>query len=123
MQVLRIEDSEGNGPWTSRIKDNNLALRRALDNKSCSPRFPTPYSKGEPWEGETPSPRPPHKEVFGFLFEEDLERWFGDCLPHMKGTGFKITRYEVPRTKVKVGNSGQVAFPKRKAVLVQIQEI
>jgi len=47
---------------------------------------------------------------FGFLYREDLDRWFDGYMDALSQAGFHVVCYQVDEDRIALGHSGQVAF-------------
>lgn len=119
IQIFRIENTAGRGPYVDYWGDNEhnmRMMRRAHDDV----QHLSPFSKGEPWEflggmlftNYTPAEHKMVKEeIFGFSNIEKLEIWFGNWIEPLLRHGHAIKTYEVPKHSMRDGNQ-QVSFRK-----------
>ena len=84
MKVWRIENKEGDGPYSMMRDNENLDFLFRHNNNLD--RWPPPT------DDDIDEIRP--EEVFGFASQESLYLWFGDDLERLEENGFYITCYE-----------------------------
>lgn len=123
MQVYRVEDEEGGGPYNglrapAPFTDGWTKIINGQINKEGNDLVhqPSPYRDIPQWA----EPFPGHGRYrFGFQTVEQLHNWFHDVAQQeLDRRGFKLAKYEVPEKWVHVGGH-QVAFDPRKASLIQ----
>lgn len=118
VEVWRVEDERGRGPYGTKVADLPWHVRVLLTDApyvsvaaaagACSwstRRTPCPWDDGlDGAIGE--------KLRFGCLTRKLAVEWFGrEPLDRMAGWGFRLRRLEVPREHVRFGDSGlQCAF-------------
>lgn len=100
MPVYRYEDASGRGPYTA---CPTMELGFALEPHYRSAEHPGPQQDGidlnkVPWDWRC-----------GFLYMEDLRRWFAGLHDVLTDAGFTIQTYMVPEDCIWVGNR-QVVF-------------
>lgn len=90
-----IEDKEES------IRMEELTYRMATDHTD-DPLRPRPEEDGLGYHA--------HRLTFGFLYIEDLYRWFDGWLDRLLVEGFIIASYAIPYEKIRCGHSGQCAI-------------
>ncbi len=106
MKVYRIEDENGNGPYTSK---KNRAFSERLIFSHCNPaEHPGPFTDGLEdvlWRSQYPN----SQLLFGFLSEVQAFDWFYDFWDELSDNGFVLVEYEAELYWS--GNSGkQILF-------------
>ena len=107
LKVFRVENIDRIGPyWSERLHSYKVSC--VLDAHGY-PTHPSPSCPGEPWHSFT---RAGH--VFGFLYLDDLYRWFPEKLVEdMRECGFRISVYEIADSHLEhmgLGDSGQICW-------------
>jgi len=123
MQVYRVEDEDGGGPYNGEnaptaFTGDWIKLINGNINKDGNDLVnqPSPYRDIPEWA----EPFTGHKRYrFGFRTIEQLHSWFHDgARQELDRRGFKWAKYEVPDQWVHVGGH-QVAFDARRAKLIE----
>lgn len=119
--VYRIEDEDGQGPWTS---VNGLSLVDAYEEGwSVDPSdMPTPHTRRDDVDAHLSQKDVKGRGVFGFPSKQMLRRWFcWEAREYLEKQGFTVGIYEisddVPLT-VAARNNDQAVFRKSHATLI-----
>lgn len=95
MQVWRIEDSDGRGPYDNSAHPH---FRRLCNSHDASPHHPS-------WYRDYGSIR--YAYVSGCASENQLRMWFYGFVAPLLREGFRIVTYTVPADDVEMSLSGR----------------
>lgn len=104
LTVFRLENSQGQGPYTDYDNEISYELCRAHNGHD----HPCPEEDNKLGYIERGS------EFCGFKTRKELEDWFAGWLPKLGRAGYLIAEYAVPRKHVRIGRT-QVLFKRQLA--------
>lgn len=119
--IVRVENpKDSKGPYNSMFMNDNI-LEKMMEKHSAyiSESHPVPHRDGI-------------KEsqilelgywVTGCKDIKQLKKWFGEFLPELINSGFKIYRYRLPRTRVLYGNHQVVFNPQESIKKIEVPQL